>query len=281
MPIFHDASVQDIKRLLELFPISRLKQAWPDIKGTKDEICYAIADGRDTDAISDFIDKNLSGCKQHVYVFSRPTDLTELPDSIGDGERILNKDDLRALFLIRVRYNVLLRDPLEEAYIEFLWPVRLDITDNNVVVRFVVLQKNMGAYFDRSHYVAGRTSEEEDVIAAIAKKYDLSVADLHKGIKKLWDEGFMDSPRAQYKKPISTASEAMDEEKGIREHNPELYETLCESPLFRTMFVISPGHGGTEVFFVDPSKGYLVFPRYSDETGDTDFVISEILRRNQ
>ncbi len=34
----------------------------------------------------------------------------------------------------------------------------------------------------------------------------------------------MDSPRAKFKKPMSLASEAMDEELGIREYNPELYE---------------------------------------------------------
>ncbi len=281
MPILQDASIQDIKRLLELFPLSKLKEHWPFLKGTKDEICFAVAETRDADAISSFVDENLSCCKQHIYVFQRPNDLIAVPNAVDGADRILHVDGARSLFLIRVRYDVLLRDPLEETSVEFLWPVRLDLSEHNIVVRFVVLQKNMSAYFDRSHYVAGRSSEEEDVVRQIAQAHQLEIADLHKGIKKLWDEGFMDSPKAQYKKPISTASEAMDEEKGIREHNPELYEVLCESPLFRTMFVISADRGGTEVFFVDPSKGYLVFPRYSEEKGDTNFVIDEILRRNQ
>jgi hypothetical protein len=73
----------------------------------------------------------------------------------------------------------------------------------------------------------------------------------------------------------------MDEERGIREHNPTLYETLLESPLFATMFQVNPeSKCDVSVFLADPSRGYLAFPRYTARKGDTDRVISEILRQN-
>jgi len=43
-------------------------------------------------------------------------------------------------------------------------------------------------------------------------------SDLHKGVKSLWEDEFMDSPRIKFKKPMSVASEAMDEELGIRQN---------------------------------------------------------------
>jgi len=123
--------------------------------------------------------------------------------------------------------------------------------------------------------------DEDTVLLELLKPGTLAATDLHKGVKKLWDDGFMDSPKAKYKKAISIASEAMDEEKGIKEYNPDLYEILQEAPLFNTLFQIPENKGCTvSVFSVDPSKGILRFPRYSEKKGDTDFVIAEILGNN-
>jgi hypothetical protein len=74
----------------------------------------------------------------------------------------------------------------------------------------------------------------------------------------------------------------MDEELGIKENDPDLYEVLVESPVFNAMFQLSPDRGHhVSVVSVDRSRGYIAFPRYSDTPGDTDFVVREILRRNR
>lgn len=44
MGVLESASVQDRKRLLELFPIGNLRGAWPSMKGTKEEVCFAVAE---------------------------------------------------------------------------------------------------------------------------------------------------------------------------------------------------------------------------------------------
>ena len=74
----------------------------------------------------------------------------------------------------------------------------------------------------------------------------------------------------------------MDEELGIREHNPELYEVLLDSVLLNTLFVIPQEQNcGVSAFLADCAHGYLAFPRYSEGERDTNFVIDEILRHNQ
>jgi hypothetical protein len=96
----------------------------------------------------------------------------------------------------------------------------------------------------------------------------------------------MDSSRARYKRPQSMAFEAMDEERGIKETDPELYARLQDSVLFSSLFVINPEHERAKDLTVshvsiDPSTGYIAFPRYADRPGDTDRVIREILTNNQ
>jgi hypothetical protein len=170
---------------------------------------------------------------------------------------------------------------LEETSIDFLWPIRVELSTDGPynVVRFVVLEKTVSAYFDRPCYVPSRSVEKKTVIKEI-EGWGSPRADLHRGIKELWKNEFMDSPSAKQKKTLSMAHEVMDEERGIREHNPELFEQLQENPLLSVLFVLSDQTCGTDMFWAKPSEGYLAFPRYS-EKGGTDVVISEILRNNQ
>jgi hypothetical protein len=281
VPILEESSLQDLKRLLELFPVANLRQAWPDIKGTKEELCYAVAESRDLQRIADFVNDHLGCCKQHVYVFERPQNQTELTGILAGGAKVLDIGGAQVLYVVRSTYSVVLRDPLEETTLDFLWPIRVELTDSHLILRIVVLEKTVSQYFDRPCYVAGRSVEEKSILADVERMAPIRT-DLHKGIKKLWEDGFMDSPRAKYKKAISSASEAMDEERGIREFNPELFETLLGSTLLNTLFVI-PGEKESTVsaLSVDPSSGYLAFTSYSTKKGDTDFVIQEILRCNQ
>jgi hypothetical protein len=279
MPILRDATIQDRKRLLELFPIAVFREFYAEVKGTKEEICYALAERFTPEQMATFIRTHIPRCKQHVYIYDRGGDgAVNLPNVTG-GEKVQASAE-ESLYIVRTSYSVVLKDPLEEAELDFLWPVLVQVKEHHIVVRFVALEKDVASYFgDRQCYVVRKTIDEKKVLE------DLRLAlptDIHKGIKTLWDEGFMDSPRTKYKKPKSLASEAMDEERGIREHNPELYETLLDSVLLNTLFVIEEDQKcGTSAFLANCQIGFLAFPRYSDTERNTDFVIDEILRRNQ
>ena len=285
MAILKSASIEVLKRLLELFPAAKLRENWSEIKGKKEVLSDAVAKQCHRDELVKFVDDNLSCCKQHVYIFSRAKPLKELPEmKIGDAERVLGVGGKPALYLISMKYKVILSQPLEETSLEFLWPFRLDIMRGCLIVRFVVLENNISSHFHgRPSYIAGRNVEEQSILQQVTNSFvgNLNPVDLHKGIKKLWKNGFVDATRTRYKKPTSTAAEAMDKQKGIKKNDPELYKTVLKSPLFKTLFQIQSEKGSTvSVFWADPSAGSLSFPRYSKRRGDTDYVIDEILRNN-
>ncbi|MDA1315624.1 MAG: hypothetical protein O2968_20030 [Acidobacteria bacterium] len=74
----------------------------------------------------------------------------------------------------------------------------------------------------------------------------------------------------------------MDEELGIKEHNPALYEILVDAMLRDTLFLIPPESGSSvSAVLIDPSSGRMAFPRYSETRGDTDAFIGDILEHNQ
>jgi hypothetical protein len=270
-------STLDRKRLLELFPVTIIRSTWSEIKGSKSDICSAAAEGRAADELLKFVAQHLSTCKQHVYVFDR-TDKTQLPKELFGAEGYFPNADT-GIYVIRTTFTTLLRDPPEETTIDFLWPVAIELRDKYVVLRLVSLEKNLSSYFERPCYVADRSIDERNVLQSVYQNTG-GITDLHKGIKKLWQEAVIDSPRAKYKKPKSMASEAMDEELGIREHNPELYLILAESVILNALFTVSDEEKmGVSHFSMNFNEGYLAFPSYSAE-GGTDNVIKAILERN-
>lgn len=279
MAILEKASVDDRKRLLELFPLATLRESW-NHKGRKEEICYAAAADTSPEQmvkIAKFVEDHMGCCKQHIYVYTNDGSAA-LPDEITDGEKVLEVDGKRALYLARVSYAVVLRNPLEETTLEFLWPVRVSITPEYLVIRFVVLEKNTSSYFDRPAYVARKSVNEKNIIASFLSP-GTNPADINKGIKKLWADGYIESTRSDYKKPYSTSSERMDEERGIKEHYPEIYAIMQEAPLYLTLFEFSDDRNSVESFSTDPSNGIIGFTSYSAH-GDTDVILEKILSNN-
>jgi len=282
-PLLESVTPQDLKRLLELFPVRLLRSRWPGIAGTKDEICQAASTSPNAAAeIFAFANDHLGCCRQHVYVFNKPDNFEQLPATLfGVGERVTAPERSSQLYLVRSGYEVVLRDPLEEQILHFLWPIRIDVWPTVLCARFVVLEKNLGSYFDRPFYVGRRLHDEDSLVEQLSSELGVAAVDLHAGVKALWAEDFMDSGRTKFKKANSTASEAMDEDLGIKQHNPELYQQVQELPLFNTLFETRPADGQEPmVFSVDPARGYVAFPRYTEEVGETDAIINEILQRN-
>ena len=280
MPILQDASTQDLKRLLEVFPASSIKNGWPSIRGSKEEICFAAAESRNLSRIVEFIYWNINRCKQHVYIFHKPESTPGISELIPECEILDVRNGSETIAILQSEFKILLRDPPEEATMEFLWPIRIDDTGELLIVRFVVMERNPCAYFDRDCYVTSRVVEEREIVLKLEAR-GMKRVDLHKGIKTLWQEDFMDAPRTTYKKPKSSAREIMDEALGIKEHNPELYSQLQDAVLFTTMFMVRPCETcSVEVFHVDPSMGYVAFPRYTEGAGDNDVVIRAILEKN-
>lgn len=280
MSILQKASRDIRQRVLDLFPVANLRAGF-SLKGTKESICRtaALSQGQaQINLIAKFVDTNLNVCKQHVYIFSHQGDAA-LPETILQGECVLNGVD-HALYMVRTEYRVLVTDPLGKATLDFLWPIRIEITSGHLIVRFVVLEKNPSSYFDSPIIVRGRSVDEDAIIADIKSPGTLSPADINKGIKALWSDDYFDATRTRYKKTGSVAWEAMDEERGIKQFNPALYAELQNKPMYSTAFKGKEGGTKLHAFSADPTNGIIGFTQYSKEGGDSDGLIRQVLKNN-
>ena len=279
------SSKRERQLLLDLFPHTALKLEWPGTKGKKDDMCAEIAETATSKEILKFIDQNLLRCKQNVYVLSAPN-LNSLP-RIYEGDQELTAGEIRALYLVRLTHSVVLNDPLEEVDVSFLWPIQVELQNSHLTVRFIKLQKDVGAYLDRDRIVGpGRKSvDEQKILERLVSVHDLKPTDIHKGVKTLWENDFFDAYRVKFKKQFSTTTETMDDERGVKHHNPELYKIARDAELFNTIFEVLP-RGDIErcvtIVRIEPPIGRIAFDRYSKAgEQDTHFVVNEIIRFNE
>ena len=189
--------------------------------------------------------------------------------------------------MARLTHRVLLENPLEQVDVSFLWPILAELQNAHLVVRFVKLQKDVGAYLDRDRIVSrGRKNvDEQAILDALVSEHGLTPADIHKGVKTLWENDFFDAYRVKFKKPFSTTTEIMDDERGIKRYNQDLYALVRDADLFEMVFDVCPRDGidrCVSVLHIEPSKGQIAFDRYSKEGDeDTRFVVNEIIRLNE
>jgi len=288
MAVLSTAAAQDLINLLELFPVSKIKDHWPKIKGHKEDVAKDVVATEKRTSIVEFVNRYFSCCKQHIYVFSHEKEIKKLPTAgTGTGERVLEKQEETegsALFLYWAEFSAVLTEPYEDAKLKFLWPFRFEYTRSAAIVRLIVIEKSLSAHFgDRSYVAARKETDETVLINAMLKTVEapLGKADLHKGIKKLWKDYSIDCVRVVYKDPYSTESTTMDEECGVREKKPQLYEVLLKSPLLNAKFKIkSKALSDASAFYTTPADGYLAFTRYTEHETDTDNVVREILKHN-
>ena len=280
------ATKEELIRLLGLFPVEALHEAWPDIKGNKDTICSSVAEDRDFQSILRFVGEEFLRCRQHVYVYEN-LHRCQLPDDILEVERQVLGSEVEALYLVRLTHHVFLQNPLREEKVTFIWPIQISLENGYMIVRFVTLEKNLQAYLREAYSQGKRSITETEILEQLMTSNGLVAANLHAGIKNLWEANFFDAYRVEFKGPNSTTTEKMDKEVGIKQHHPELYEIVKDAELLSAVFkfpVEDGGHQHSSRIHVEPSKGKITFSRYSkkgdERNGDSAFVVNEILRLN-
>jgi hypothetical protein len=104
-------------RLFSLYPVSSLKEKWPDQKKKSEAATWAagnVAAGE----IKQFLNEYFSCCKQHIYLFSHQNDIRDLPGFRSpDSEKLLEEEAGKSrhlLYLAEVEYHVVFTDPLGE-----------------------------------------------------------------------------------------------------------------------------------------------------------------------
>ena len=80
MAVLSAASQKDRSRLLQLFPVSTIRENWPDLKGSKDFISNTVIAKQPPEAVIQFVDNNFDKCKQHVFILKASRPLKKVPD---------------------------------------------------------------------------------------------------------------------------------------------------------------------------------------------------------
>ena len=106
-------------------------------------------------------------------------------------------------------------------------------------------------------------------------------ADLHKGVKELWNSDWMDSCKIKFKDDHSTNAKSMDENRGLKTSNRPAYDAIKDHTLYNCYFTtFENGEKVPISFTVNASEGYIAFTSYSRNFGDYDYVVEEILKYN-
>ena len=283
-----EAAPLALSRLVNLYPVHVLRESWA-FKGKKDEIVEEIVRRAERRNLKVFLDAYLSCCKQHVYLFSHRNDPADLPRfRIPDAEKeydVTEGATRRVLYVAKLDYRVIFTEPLREETLTFLWPIRLDFTRSNLVVRFVTMEKDLRTYVVEPSRTVWRSLTETQVLDHLhGVLTDLTRLNINRGLKHLWDADRIDGLLAKFQKPDSTQTETMNGEKGLKQTYPNLYREVRNAPLSNVVFKVLNKEGemklGLSSFSADASKGSLSFYTYSERPGDTVSLVEEIIRHN-
>lgn len=293
-----------IARLLGAFRKGALALAWPDFKkGKKGDVCKAIAKHKNYAQMTAFFGEQFGGCRQHVQVLNRAPDGAdvELPDEIPNGVEIIKGLDF-SLYVSELTIRGVMTSPVEETSLRLLRLVKIEVLDDFVVIRCVILEKALQAHFPRKFTPTDRGLAEHKLIEQIASDLGLQAADINKGIKHLWASGEIDTPDAICRESDGTAEYHQDAGVYIRKHKPTRYDDMMQRPLHSCRFdFMAPSEPPSSVesdddqegddpadtpearvrsFGTDPTKGRINFFRSSKDPADTGRVIQKILESN-
>jgi hypothetical protein len=295
-------SKQELERLLDLFPARILSTRWSQYSSfTKDETTEKVSQNESQSNIIDFGQEYLDCCKQYVYIYKsgysgNPGNAVLkdplYPSTGGNHSNTIslvksNQSTEDYLYIIRQSYTVTVKSPLVQEKIFFLWPLRVRRVDSYFFIHVVKLSKAIRSYFPNQEVVSTSRKYTNDNLTnmvenAIGQHTTLTQADIHTGVKSLWKSDLIDSPEAQFKTSFSTARQTLNGDDLIKRDHPSLYKEVIKSPLLDITFrVTSSGLAtGIDYFRVDAERGKVEFPLYSDEKGDADYVLQEIIDNN-
>lgn len=280
------------KRLLNLFPSKVVKEHFRKDDKEKDSI-EEIADKNSETNINSFAFNNLQYTKQHIYIYTlgkkfsnKKFDRQEFPLEIIN-ERLDGND---FIFTCKgtVGFNVFVfvegGNPIKNT-MQFYQPITIHISDNHLIVKFTMLEKNINSYFENKKVILDtKSNDEEEILNQILQfftDHDIAICDINKGIKHLWDKDVIDSKFAKWKKNRSTTTEAMDEGHTLKNEYPEQYKSLMKSPLNKNIFKYL--HADDEMvdhFTADPTIGQINIPLYPKNPNQINNVISKVLSNN-
>ena len=116
-------------------------------------------------------------------------------------------NEIRQLFLIDLKFEVVLLDSLDREFIEFKWPIMIVVRGDLMQVKFTIIEKDLRSYFPDAGAVAirRRSVDERAILTRIRDQlhsnYSLQPLDINRGIKSLWGTGIYRLSRSALEEP--------------------------------------------------------------------------------
>jgi hypothetical protein len=287
-----------LKRLINLYPVKIIKDYF-GIKGHYDDLSKQIVDSNAAVDIFKFAVDNINYSRQHVYIFDLDPRFNPSKFSLEDFPlEIKKQNNLGSILLIYsmplVQFDISILNPYEETIIKFYQPIKIKISSKHLIFQVTTLEKDLSHYFKGAggtnrRVVDSKRKNGEDVsmnsvIEFLRNKYNYTSAksDIHKGIKKLWRDGVIDSKYVKHKRSRSTSSEAMDEDFTFKDTYPQEFEDLMQHPLIKTLFKYKKDDKLLcEHFHADPINGQIGVSSFAENIDQIEKTINEIIRFNR
>jgi len=281
------------RRLLKLYPVDIVKQSFGK-KGYQKELIRDVVSSKSTNDILDFAHDSLDYTKQHIYIFSfdkpfkeKGLDRKKIPISLHSEESII--DGVKFNCFSKVEYDVINIE--EKSYTEeklyFLQPISITANEKHLIVQFTKLEKDIGSFFTKSikAFTKSQKNHETEIIPQLKDYFNahckLTVCDLNKGIKAIWDADIVDAKQPSWKDDYSTDTKTMDEDYTFKSKYPVQYKAMLRAPLYKTVFkYIKPDNAFVTRFTIDPLKGFISTSVQSKTNKQISNVITSILSNN-
>ncbi|HSZ72886.1 MAG TPA: hypothetical protein VK750_09425 [Cytophagaceae bacterium] len=281
-------------RLLKLYPVKTLKDHF-DLPGKSSEVIEGILNQFKAKDIHEFSALNIDYTRQHVYIFNieksfKASSFNTTNFPLRVIQQTNTTSDYSIVCLPEIEFKISVIRPFEERILKFYQPLKISVINSHLIVQITTLEKNLSDHCEVGKKVVEttRVNDENYLLDSIKsvfinQGYNITKCDLHKGIKKLWDDNIIDSKYLKTKNSKSTNTVAMDENYTVREVYPQEYNQIKNNPILKTLF----RYKGKNVdyfcdsFSIDPSQGHLSVTSFPESVHQIKNIINEILKNNK
>lgn len=280
-----------IRRLLHHLPYTTLKSCY-NYSGNRQEIIDQIVDDNPLELIKNVFINNFNWTKQYIHIYS--TEVVFTPAIMNNFPfHIFRRTEDNALGVFRYSFwnefvvNVILFNEFANAQVVYLQPFQIVFKDNLMFLHITKIEDDALTFFqeDRSPRKAG-IENGHDSIKKILDNYfydnlGISMYDLNKGTKELWENDIIDARKLKYKDSSSIETSIMDEQYTFKNRYPERFQSIMEKPLERTQYKnISGNDNLCEAIEIEPVLGFINILRFPKSENQIRNVVNEILNRN-
>lgn len=287
-----NSQIDLLSRLLKLYPVKLIKEEF-DLDGKADIMVSTIIAAKPQKEIFEFCLNNISFTRQHVFIFdlnkefkSANFQTNAFPLSVIEAINLNNECVIKCL--PTVEFDVVVLNPFLETTIKFYQPIQIKISKKHLIIQVTTLEKNLSHYFEEGRKVVDskRTDGEDASLSAILaffnQTFTVKICDLHKGIKKLWENDVIDSKYLKTKKSKGTNTLAMDENWTVKKEYPNEYNDMIDKPILKTLFRYIGQIDGyfCNHFSADPLQGQIGIAAFPENAIQLENIIYDIIKYN-